>query len=347
MVLAALAGVVAVYATCSAILLRCPYLLHGTKRRRFVCQHISHRGGAGERTENTISAFDHAVTDCHTDMLELDCQLTADGHVVVSHDNDLTRCGHPGVLISHTKYADLPLLAAKIPVDFAPGVCLDTVASGDRRIPLLSEVFDRFPSTAINLDVKNGGRALIEAVSRLVTHHQRQKLTVWGSFDHRIARLCSSLNPDVGLFCSGRSVLWIVCAAYVGLLPFLPIREDFFEIPMPLALVNMRERAAESEACQAQSMKRISSSDDLSDAQMESTSDFIGKSTRFPWLFRLMDSLLMRPFLFSHLKRRGIQVYVWVLNCEEEYERAFRLGASAVMTDYPSDLRTFLARHRV
>ena len=38
-----------------------------------------------------------------SDLLELDCHLTADGHVVVSHDNDLQRCTGHDQLISETK----------------------------------------------------------------------------------------------------------------------------------------------------------------------------------------------------------------------------------------------------
>ena len=43
-----------------------------------------------------------------------------------------------------------------------------------------------------------------------------------------------------------------------------------------------------------------------------------------PLLIRLADWLLMSPVLFSHLERRGVTVYLWVLNTEEQYERAFR-----------------------
>ena len=38
----------------------------------------------------------------------------------------------------------------------------------------------------------------------------------------------------------------------------------------------------------------------------------------------------------------NFQVYVWVLNEEQEYKRAFDLGATGVMTDYPTKLKDFL-----
>ena len=85
------------YAAASYVLLRHPQLLHGKKRddrnKRVVprCVHISHRGGAGEGYENTISAFKKAKELHGTDMLELDCHLTADGVVIVAHDLDLKR----------------------------------------------------------------------------------------------------------------------------------------------------------------------------------------------------------------------------------------------------------------
>lgn len=38
----------------------------------------------------------------------------------------------------------------------------------------------------------------------------------------------------------------------------------------------------------------------------------------------------------------NFQVYIWVLNEEQEYKRAFDLGATGVMTDYPTKLKNFL-----
>ena len=44
------------YALTSFVLLHYPQILHKQVKRR-KCQHISHRGGAGENYENTLTAF--------------------------------------------------------------------------------------------------------------------------------------------------------------------------------------------------------------------------------------------------------------------------------------------------
>jgi glycerophosphoryl diester phosphodiesterase len=60
---------------------------------------IAHRGASGVFPENTCVAFRKAI-DTGADMIELDCQLTQDGHVVVFHDEKLSRvakaCGTVG-----------------------------------------------------------------------------------------------------------------------------------------------------------------------------------------------------------------------------------------------------------
>lgn len=56
-----------------------------------------------------------------TEMLELDCQLTRDGQVVVSHDQNLLRSTGMDKNISEVDYKDLPLLKPRLPIDFDPG----------------------------------------------------------------------------------------------------------------------------------------------------------------------------------------------------------------------------------
>jgi glycerophosphoryl diester phosphodiesterase len=51
---------------------------------------IAHRGASGRYPENSRLAFEKAMA-AGADMIELDCQLSGDGHVVVFHDERLAR----------------------------------------------------------------------------------------------------------------------------------------------------------------------------------------------------------------------------------------------------------------
>jgi glycerophosphoryl diester phosphodiesterase len=137
----------------------------------------------------------------------------------------------------------------------------------------------------------------------LISKHDRQDRTVWGNFRHDTTEMCRLADPEVGLLFSFRRVIQTLLLYYSGLLPFTPISETHFEVPMPSVLAKLGVR---------------------------------------PLVAAALDRVLMRPQLFRHLRARGIHVYVWVLNTEEEFARAFGCGVSGVMTDFPLRLRQFL-----
>jgi glycerophosphoryl diester phosphodiesterase len=63
---------------------------------------IAHRGASGNFPENTRLAFEKAI-EARADMIEIDCQTTSDGHIVVFHDERLNRtAGVSGTVKSKT-----------------------------------------------------------------------------------------------------------------------------------------------------------------------------------------------------------------------------------------------------
>jgi glycerophosphoryl diester phosphodiesterase len=107
---------------------------------------IAHRGAAGTRPELTRPAFERAI-ELGVDMIELDVQLTRDGHLVVLHDRELGRTvqGH-GTVREHT-LAELCSLdaGAWFALEYA-GAC----------VPSLGEVLDLTAGrAALNVEIKS------------------------------------------------------------------------------------------------------------------------------------------------------------------------------------------------
>ena len=123
-----------------------------------------HRGARGLAPENTIEAFEKAI-ELGADMVEFDVRRTADGTLVIHHDED----------ISGTLLQDLS--------------CKQLLELKDVRVPTLEEVL-RLCAGRIAVDIELKETGCEEAVLKLVSEHANTDEVIITSFiDSVVARI--------------------------------------------------------------------------------------------------------------------------------------------------------------
>ena len=107
---------------------------------------FAHRGSSAHAPENTLAAFKLAIQQ-QADAIELDVKLTADGQVVVIHDETVDRTTNGTGRVNSLMLAELKRLDAGL--KFSP-------AFQSEKIPALAEVFEAVGNQIfINVELKN------------------------------------------------------------------------------------------------------------------------------------------------------------------------------------------------
>lgn len=113
---------------------------------------FAHRGGARLAPENTLEAFRGAVDRWGADVLEMDVHLSADGVLVVIHDDTVDRTTDGSGAVSRMTLAELRSLDAGHVFRDLDGQA--AFRGRGVRIPTFEEVLDAFPRTRLNVDAK-------------------------------------------------------------------------------------------------------------------------------------------------------------------------------------------------
>ena len=154
---------------------------------------IAHRGASGKYPENTRLAFRKAI-EAGADMIELDCQVTSDGHVVVFHDERLSRtAGVKGTVISKT-------LAQLKKLDV--GRWRRTNFAGER-ILTLEEALECVNGNAdLCLEIKtydHSARGIELKILFIVSHYDYLDRTVISSFNYDCLARVRELAPEASI----------------------------------------------------------------------------------------------------------------------------------------------------
>lgn len=153
---------------------------------------FAHRGGASAAPENTMLAFEDAVSLGYR-YVETDVRVTADGVLVAFHDDDLQRTCGVRQRIGATTWSQLR----------------DLRVDGREPIPLLEDILGTWPDVRVNIDCKTD--AAVEPLVDCLQRTNSLDRVCLGSFsDGRLDRLRSLLGDGVCTSMGPRAVARMV-----------------------------------------------------------------------------------------------------------------------------------------
>ena len=189
---------------------------------------FAHRGGTSAAPENTLRAFDDAVTLGYR-YVETDVHSTRDGRLVAFHDNDLQRtCGKPW-RIEETDWSTLS--TARI--------------DGTDPIPLLEDLLTSWPNLRINIDCKSDAamQPLIDTIRR---SNCIDRICVGSFSDKRLQHIRSELGAGLCTSMGPQEVIRLVLGSTTGI-PISPSRHALIaQVPVrqgPIPVVTHRSIA--------------------------------------------------------------------------------------------------------
>jgi glycerophosphoryl diester phosphodiesterase len=151
---------------------------------------IAHRGFSGIAPENTLAAV-RAAIEVGADMVEIDVTLSADGHIVVLHDETLDRTTNGSGEVSQLTLAELKRLDAGS--WFGPSFAGERVPTLDQ---VLTEVEGR---TLLNVEIKSEAvaRGIVALVADTIRKLEMIDQVVVSSFSPTALQEVHSLAPDI------------------------------------------------------------------------------------------------------------------------------------------------------
>ncbi|TAG49386.1 MAG: glycerophosphodiester phosphodiesterase [Betaproteobacteria bacterium] len=288
-----------------------------------------HRGARGLAPENTLAAFDTAMTLGVT-TLELDVGITKDGVVVVHHDRtlntDIARdaagawIDTKGIAVSSLTLAELKRFdVGRLRPNSNYGKPFETQVPRDgERIPTLREVFDRVNArggshirfnieTKLAPDAPNETLAPEPFVRALIAEIRRAKLTdrsTIQSFDWRTLRVAEREAPEIATvyLTTQQGAGDRVQAGKPGKSPWLAgfdVDDHGGSVPALLAAIGARVWSPNAR--------------DLTEANIKEA------------------------------KALKLSIVPWTVNEEADMQRLIEAGVNGIITDYPDRLRRVMA----
>jgi glycerophosphoryl diester phosphodiesterase len=147
---------------------------------------IAHRGGRDIVPENTLAGYREGLR-VGADVLELEVHLTADGHLVVIHDDTVDRTTDGTGLVREMTLQEIKGLDAGYRFTRDGGKTYPHRGQGVA-VPALEEVYEEFPGVQVNVEIKEDQPDIEQAVSQVIEEAEATDRTLVVSGNSGIIR---------------------------------------------------------------------------------------------------------------------------------------------------------------
>ncbi|MCA9972798.1 MAG: glycerophosphodiester phosphodiesterase [Anaerolineales bacterium] len=156
---------------------------------------IAHQGGEELRPSNTRIAFDHAVA-LGVDVLEMDVHATADGVLVLMHDDTVDRTTDGNGRIAEMTFADIRRLDAGAYWTADDGQTYPYRGQGIQ-VPSLEEIFQAYPDMPMNIEIKQATPSIVEPFCRLLRQYEMTDQVLVPTFHEETILEMRAACPEV------------------------------------------------------------------------------------------------------------------------------------------------------
>jgi glycerophosphoryl diester phosphodiesterase len=176
---------------------------------------IAHRGGAGLWPENTLHAFEQAAA-LGVDVIETDVRATADGELVVIHDETLGRTTDGAGRVGALTLAELKRLDAGYRWSPDGGRSFPLRGRG-LTVPTLREVFTALPAMRFNIEPKQSEPSIVAPLCRLIREHGMTSRVMVAAFRGNVMEQFRRECPEVATSASTAEVAGFLALQRSGL----------------------------------------------------------------------------------------------------------------------------------
>lgn len=189
---------------------------------------IAHQGGEELRPSNTKLAYQHAV-ELGVDVLEMDMHSTADGILVLSHDDTVDRLTDGTGLIKEMTGDELQKLDAGYRWT-EDGMTFPYRGQGIT-IPSLEDVFAAFPGIPMVIEIKQQEPPIVEPFCRLIEEYGREDDIIVASFHPDTMRAFRATCPRVATAGTEQEIRPFYVLNRLGLSSLYTPPAEAFQVP--------------------------------------------------------------------------------------------------------------------